>query len=223
MYEGDGLAAVGSALGVALAVPYAGYLLKVLVSLWPDPSVGTFLTLHVNPLSLVIGWALGLFTALLAMFLALRSLVKVPPPQLLRGTTAVVEPVTVKSRWPVVTAVALAILAVGLLARRRFLDEPGREGRVLLRRRGASPHRRDAARPRLVAGPAGKGCQRRLRVGDSQCDAEPGPESVSPSRSSRVRRSCSRPWRVSAGPRPRGLEGLLAPRGIGRAVVPVVR
>ena len=122
--EGFILAAVGSALGVALAVPYAGYLLKILVSLWPDPSVGTFLTLHVGPLSLVIGWTLGLLTAILAMFLALRSLLKVSPPQLLRGTTAVVEPMTTTSRWPVVVAISLALLAIGFLVGGGFATNP---------------------------------------------------------------------------------------------------
>jgi putative ABC transport system permease protein len=122
--EGFIIAAAGSALGVAVAVPYTGYLLKILVSLWPDPSVGTFLTLHVSPVSLVIGWALGLFTAILAMFLALRSLLKVSPPQLLRGTTGVVETSTSMRRWPVIVAISFASVAVGLLVGGGFATNP---------------------------------------------------------------------------------------------------
>ncbi|MFO0938750.1 MAG: ABC transporter permease [Gemmataceae bacterium] len=88
MFEGGGLAALGSLLGAVLAVPYATWLLQILVSLWPDRSLGSFLSLHVTPLSLAIGWAAGLLTALVAMWLAIRGLVKVSCPQLLRGVSS---------------------------------------------------------------------------------------------------------------------------------------
>ena len=87
--EGLAVAGVGALVGIGLAVLYAGGMLRVLAGLWPDSSVGGFLRLHVQPGSLLAGFALSVVVSLLSVWLSLRGLVTVPPPQLLRGVTSV--------------------------------------------------------------------------------------------------------------------------------------
>jgi ABC-type antimicrobial peptide transport system permease subunit len=98
--EGLGLAAVGAALGLVAAVGYNRLLLGLLVRLWPDPEVGTFLEPHAAPLSFALGFGLTLLMAGGALWLSIRGLVRVAPPALLRGETAVTTSGAVTtSRW----------------------------------------------------------------------------------------------------------------------------
>jgi ABC-type antimicrobial peptide transport system permease subunit len=87
--EGLAVAAVGAAVGVGLAVLYAGGMLKLLAALWPDDSVGSYLRLHVRPGGLIAGFVASVAVALAAVWFSLRGLVLVPPPMLLRGETAI--------------------------------------------------------------------------------------------------------------------------------------
>jgi ABC-type antimicrobial peptide transport system permease subunit len=89
--EGLLLAVVGAAIGLVAAVGYNRLLLKVLLDLWPDPTVAGFLKPHAAPASFAIGFGLTLVMAFGALWLSVRGLVRVPPPALLRGETAISE------------------------------------------------------------------------------------------------------------------------------------
>ena len=79
------IALVGSAVGVAAAVGYSRLLLSLLLELWPDETVRTFLAPHTSAASFLIGFVGTVAMAGLAIAFALRGLVKVSPPALLRG------------------------------------------------------------------------------------------------------------------------------------------
>ncbi len=118
LFEGAAVAAVGALLGLALAVGYAWLMIRVLTGLWPDAEVGRFMRLHVNPVSLIVGFFAAVAVAALTIWLSVRGLVKVPPPALLRGETAPAEVVTVAPRRPWLSlglAVLAALAGVGLL------------------------------------------------------------------------------------------------------------
>lgn len=121
--EAGFVTAVGAALGVGLAVLYAGGMLRVLVALWPDGNVGGYLTLHFSWWSLLIGFEATCLVATLAIWLGVRKLVRVPPPQLLRGQTEVMEleakPLT--PRRSVILAVVCGLLGCGLVAGGRWV------------------------------------------------------------------------------------------------------
>jgi putative ABC transport system permease protein len=85
--EGLLIAIGGAILGLIVSVGYAGQMLQVLVALWPDAEVGSYLGLHVNWWSPLLGFMLTVFTAWLTIRLSLRGMLDVPPPMLLRGRT----------------------------------------------------------------------------------------------------------------------------------------
>ena len=118
--EGLIVAGLGAALGLILAVGFAKGMLAILVALWPNPESVSFLRVHINPLTLGIGFAATVLMALLAIGLALRGLAKVPAPALLRGVTELPRlsdysrPGRFAWLWPSLCVVAgLALLFVG--------------------------------------------------------------------------------------------------------------
>ena len=115
LMEGLALSAVGSALGLVAAAGFAGLMLKVMAWLWPTPGVGSFLTLHVSPLSLLIGFTASVVMSELAVLWAIRGLSRVAPAQLLKGSTAQDEAPT---RYPVlwVGMACVGFLGAGALA-----------------------------------------------------------------------------------------------------------
>ncbi len=116
MREGLAVAVVGAILGLGGAVAFAATMLGVLVDLWPDPEVGTYLRLHVTPLSLGIGLVATVLVSAIAVRLSLRGLTTVPPPALLRGETADSETEQGQSRSTGSTVVRLAIPGILVLA-----------------------------------------------------------------------------------------------------------
>ena len=85
--EGLLLAVVGSLLGVIGAIAY-GWLMMFGLRTWWVGAVGTtLLRLHVSPTSLAVGAVSGVITALLCIWLTLRSLKKLSPRNLLSGST----------------------------------------------------------------------------------------------------------------------------------------
>jgi putative ABC transport system permease protein len=116
--EGLLISIVGSVIGGLIAVPYARLLLRALIGLWPDDSISTFLSLHVSPTTIAIGVAAGIATAMVAIALAVRKLVTVSPPQLLRGTTQTPESSQASPRitLPIVSALmAVALISAGFV------------------------------------------------------------------------------------------------------------
>jgi ABC-type lipoprotein release transport system permease subunit len=86
--EGLILSVVGAALGTLVALAYASLILYGLRTWWVD-AVGTkLLTLHVGAGSIVFGLLGGMLAALLATWLTLRYLAKVPARSLLAGEVA---------------------------------------------------------------------------------------------------------------------------------------
>lgn len=117
--EGTVVAAAGAVVGIGLAVGYAWVMLAVLTQLWPDGEVARFLRLDVNPISLLIGFFAALIVATVTIWLSVRTLVKVPPPALLRGVTAIPDTNPKKPRR-LGTAIAIAgiigVIGLGAIA-----------------------------------------------------------------------------------------------------------
>jgi len=95
--EGLGLAILGSLLGLALGLGYNRLLLALLIYLWPDRNVASLLHPHSSLMSFVLGFALTVLMAVVALWLSIRGLVKIPPPSLLRGE-CLIEKRTIRSR-----------------------------------------------------------------------------------------------------------------------------
>jgi ABC-type lipoprotein release transport system permease subunit len=86
LYEGAMLATVGSLLGLLGAVAY-GWLMMLGLRTWWVDAVGTrLLTLHVSPLSLLVGVAGGILAALACIAWTLRGVAPVSPRVLLSGS-----------------------------------------------------------------------------------------------------------------------------------------
>ena len=116
--EGTFVAGFGALLGLIVAAGYAKFMIGVLVALWPDAEVGTFLKLHIRPSSLMAGFFATLLVALGTIWLSVRGLVKVSPPALLRGSTITLEDAAAPLRfpwWSVGGAVVAALLGLGVL------------------------------------------------------------------------------------------------------------
>src|SRR5207249_991775 len=115
--EGLILAALGGLLGLAGAIGYAALMLRLLASLWPEGSVGSFLELHVSGASLGIGYAAALAVSGLTIWWAVRALNRVAPSALLAGVTqpegGLVE--AQPKRWRRWLTIIGAVAAVGLI------------------------------------------------------------------------------------------------------------
>jgi putative ABC transport system permease protein len=127
--EGLCLTIVGTILGIPLAIGYAKLMIAGIRSGWGGLLASDSLSLHFTPTTLIIGAAISLFVALIAMFLSLRSLVKVPTPMLLAGrtqsTTFDNKPSRVWVRWlPMITGV-LALGLIGFGATLSKAEQPG--------------------------------------------------------------------------------------------------
>lgn len=83
--EGVLLGGLGSLVGVAAAVVYSRFLLALIAALWPDPGAKSFLQPDASATSAILGFVLTIVMTGLTIWLAVRKLVRVPPPALLRG------------------------------------------------------------------------------------------------------------------------------------------
>ena len=85
MKEGGLIAGIGSLIGLGGGVVYA-WLLMAGLRTWWLAAVGTpFLTLHINPLSLVLGYLIALVVILFSIGWTVRQVGKVPIPILIAG------------------------------------------------------------------------------------------------------------------------------------------
>lgn len=108
LLEGLIVSAVGSALGLVAGLGYAAGMLYLLAELWPTPGVGSFLTLHVTPTSLVVGFVGSVLMSELAVWWAVRGLNRIEPSHLLKGVRGDESAVPAPSRWgPRVAIVSL--------------------------------------------------------------------------------------------------------------------
>jgi ABC-type antimicrobial peptide transport system permease subunit len=123
--EGLIVSAVGALVGVGVAVLYSRLLLTVITDLWPDPTVRTFLQPHTSVSSAALGFVLTLLMTGLTIWLAVRKLVRVAPPTLLRGQVDVQEPETATRRtWGTVLLVGCLVAAVAALCGGAFVTNP---------------------------------------------------------------------------------------------------
>lgn len=109
--EGAVVAAIGAAIGTACGVAYARLMVHGLNTWWVEATSTPFVRLHVTPHSLAIGFVTGLLTALAAIRWSLRSLLRLPPRQLLAGDAE--PPITARSaaKWSRTWLPALCLLA----------------------------------------------------------------------------------------------------------------
>ncbi|MEE8526356.1 MAG: FtsX-like permease family protein [Thermoanaerobaculia bacterium] len=113
--EGGLLAAAGALAGLAGAVGYAALMIAGLRTWWL-PAVGTSrLALHVQPATLVLGWVASVLVVLLAIWLRLRRLRRVPTPALLANVSEVVDTRSGRRvRWTAVIALSLAAILIAV-------------------------------------------------------------------------------------------------------------
>jgi ABC-type antimicrobial peptide transport system permease subunit len=123
--EGLMVAVVGAAVGLAAGVAYNRLLLEVLLDLWPDSEVRTYLKPHATPLSFALGFGSTVAMAGAALWWSLRGLIRIPPPALLRGETSVATEVGAPAPgWLKVLALVALVLGVGLIAAGGTVDNP---------------------------------------------------------------------------------------------------
>lgn len=133
--EGLLLAVIGSAVGLLGAILY-GWLMMFGLRTWWVGAVGTtLLKLHVSPASLLIGAVSGVVTALLCIWLTLRSLRKASPRSLLSGTGGLGDlgtgrKATKPSRLPFSISPFLpfavfGLLGLAMLASSKFIGQAG--------------------------------------------------------------------------------------------------
>lgn len=118
LIEGVVIALVGASLGQLLAVGFSRFLLRLLVWLWPDPSVKTLLSPHETVLSIAIGLSATVLLALAVLVYAVWGFAKLSPPGLLRGVVAPPETPARNRRsswWGWFAAVGAGVLGVAAL------------------------------------------------------------------------------------------------------------
>ncbi len=112
--EGLLLALLGGGLGCAAGVGYTRLLLAGLSGVWSDAVAGSAVRFHLQSSSLVIALISTLLTALLAMWLSTRKLVRTNPAALLAGATSATEQLAKPRRGGLLIAGLCLIGAAGL-------------------------------------------------------------------------------------------------------------
>ncbi|MFN0108862.1 MAG: FtsX-like permease family protein [Blastocatellia bacterium] len=130
--EGLLLAVIGSLLGLIGAIVYGWTMMFGLRTWWVGAVGTTLLKLHVSPISLTIGVISGVVTALLCIWLTLRSLRKLSPRNLLSGAIvgdrlSVVggSPNRRVVLSPRLLAAIFALLGLAMLAGSKFIGQVG--------------------------------------------------------------------------------------------------
>jgi putative ABC transport system permease protein len=121
--EGIVVAAFGAAVGVAAGIGYAWLMIFGLRTWWLAAVSTPFLTLHIVPRSLLVGWLAGFVVSWLTIRFAARRLTRMSVGRLLAGNTEPVESSATRSErarsWPRVreamVALAVALGIVGYL------------------------------------------------------------------------------------------------------------
>ena len=115
--EGLLLAIAGGVLGTAAGAAYAWLMLYGLRTWWVDAISTPFLTLHVTPLSLVLGFISGVAVSFLAIWWTLRRMRHLSVRRLLAGQAREEQVATpAQVRWSRIIAWACLAAAVGLVA-----------------------------------------------------------------------------------------------------------
>ncbi len=119
--EGLLVAAIGAAIGLAVGVAYAWLIITGLRTWWVAAVSTPFLSLHVTPNSLLIGWLVGVVVSWLTIRLSIRQLARLPVGRLLAGATEATESIGGKKStgWPrlreALVALSVALCVIGYL------------------------------------------------------------------------------------------------------------
>ncbi|MDX2043344.1 MAG: ABC transporter permease [Acidobacteriota bacterium] len=145
--EGLLLAVIGSFVGLIGAIVYGWAMMFGLRTWWVGAVGTTLLRLHISPISLLTGFISGIITALLCIWLTLRSLKKTSPRNLLSGSTEILANDVRSSAFrrqrersettppeggttnTIFTAsrlaIAFGVLGIGMLASSKFIGQAG--------------------------------------------------------------------------------------------------
>ncbi len=122
--EGLAVASIGAVVGLALGVLYARLIITGLRTWWVAAVSTPFLTLHVTPRSLLIGWLVGVVVSWLTIRWSIRQLARLPLGRLLAGATEAplkADELHTPSAWPRVrealVALSVALCVIGYLLR----------------------------------------------------------------------------------------------------------
>lgn len=110
------VAILGAIVGAVAGIAYAAVMIFGLNTWWVAATVTPFLKLHVNPVNLAIGFAVGVLVSLVTIAWSLRKLTRLEPRQLLAGDTTDprdIAPLSQKPKRGWVPAV-LILAAIGL-------------------------------------------------------------------------------------------------------------
>ncbi|MCZ2344202.1 MAG: ABC transporter permease [Bacteroidales bacterium] len=111
------VAACGTGLGLLGAVLFARGMLSVTAQLWPSPEAAEILSVHVSPVSFLMGYGLTIIMTGITVWAGIRSLVKVPVPILLHGRTCEDDPSIPRThrRWFTLAILGCCLIGAGLL------------------------------------------------------------------------------------------------------------
>lgn len=111
------VALIGALVGVAAGIAYAKLMIYGLSTWWVAATVTPFLSLHVTPTSLGVGFTIGILVALATIAWSLRKMLQIPARQLLTGdcTDQADYHQTSRSSWLPASLLAIAI-ALGFFA-----------------------------------------------------------------------------------------------------------
>ena len=128
--EGAIVAGLGAALGVLAGIGYAALMLTGLRTWWLDAIRTPFLSLHITPGSLAIGYVAGVVVSVLTILWTLWRMRKQSVRGLLSGRTEEGSGVGGQGsgRWRTAIAVAIIVLAVGLGVYARQLSGAAQAG-----------------------------------------------------------------------------------------------
>ncbi|MEX2092802.1 MAG: FtsX-like permease family protein [Pirellulales bacterium] len=120
--EGLLVATIGAAVGLLVGVAYAWLIVTGLRTWWVAAVSTPFLTLHVTPRSLVIGWLVGVLVSWITIRWSIRQLARLPVGRLLAGATeAAVDgsKEQAPASWPrmreALVALSVALCVIGYL------------------------------------------------------------------------------------------------------------
>ncbi len=97
--EGLLTAMAGSLLGVPAGIGYAALMLLGLRTWWLAAIVTPFLRLYITPVSLLLGFVMGILAAMAAIGPSVRSISRIPPRRLLAGQTSRENIRVAAGRW----------------------------------------------------------------------------------------------------------------------------
>lgn len=130
--EGLLLAVIGSFVGLLGAIVYGWAMMFGLRTWWVGAVGTTLLRLHISPISLAIGFISGIITALICIWLTLRSLRKLSPRNLLAGSVgsdqlsvAGDSPRRRVALSPRLFSIIFAALGLAMLASAKFIGQVG--------------------------------------------------------------------------------------------------